>query len=505
MRILIFLIISILSSSNAISASKSRPTKEEGAEEVGVPFETRLTAEDAFEEGGIEEDDDTEQVESQNSKYPTLLSNLPPEIIEDFDNEILERVRFWINIFGHYSTTQAVIHDAKYVDIVYDVVDLSDIYNKENENSYVKQRKASKKVRGVQKKYRELLRSVHKKQKNPSSLNDEEFRIYNLLKHLPGKNKFIHASKKNRVRGQLGLRDRTLNGMKVAGRYIKEMETIFKELGLPKILTRLPYVESSFNLMARSKVGASGIWQFMPGSGKFYRLKINNAVDERNDPITATKAAAKMLKRNYEELESWPLSLTAYNFGLGNVKRAIRKVKSTRLSKIIQVYKGKRFGFASSNFYASFLAAVIVDRDRIKYFGHFTPDPPFQYESIEIPGFILLSDLCKEAQIVQELIIDYNPALSPSVKRLESYIPKGFQLKIPTQDLERVKEKIAHLSKETLHAQQIRPTTHRVARGQTLSQIAEKYRVKLSKILDHNGLTKKSVIFPGQQIKIPRQ
>lgn len=106
---------------------------------------------------------------------------------------------------------------------------------------------------------------------------------------------------------------------------------------------------------ARSKVGAVGLWQLMPQTMQLLMGK--KAVNHRTDPVTATVAAAKLLKQNYEKTGSWPLALTAYNHGLGGVMRAVRHTSSTDLCKIIERYNSPSFRFASSNFYAQFLAA----------------------------------------------------------------------------------------------------------------------------------------------------
>src|SRR5262245_20063059 len=135
------------------------------------------------------------------------------------------------------------------------------------------------------------------------------------------------------------------------------METIFEREGLPVALTRLPLVESCFNVRAYSKVGAAGIWQFMPSTGRYY-LRIDNAVDERRDPVTATVAAATHLKGNYEVLHSWPLAITAYNYCRAGMANAVSTVGSSDIVDIIQHYHGPAFKFASRNFYAEFLAAL---------------------------------------------------------------------------------------------------------------------------------------------------
>lgn len=96
-------------------------------------------------------------------------------------------------------------------------------------------------------------------------------------------------------------------------------------------------------------------------------LKINWSVDERNDPIRATEAAARLLKINYGMLESWPLAVTAYNHGPAGMRRLVQKEQTSNLVDLLDVRKG-RFGFASANFYASFLAALEVEKNAKKYF-----------------------------------------------------------------------------------------------------------------------------------------
>src|SRR5690606_22709448 len=133
-----------------------------------------------------------------------------------------------------------------------------------------------------------------------------------LFRKIGDPNKFLNAAHYKRLRFQLGLKDRFLDGVKLSGEYLPFMDRIFIEHGLPFELTRLPIVESRYNAKARSKVGASGIWQFMPRTGADFMM-INDAVDERNDPLRATEAAAKLLSINYKTLGNWPLAVTAYN------------------------------------------------------------------------------------------------------------------------------------------------------------------------------------------------
>src|SRR5205085_11537025 len=126
---------------------------------------------------------------------------------------------------------------------------------------------------------------------HPEGLTDDERRIYELFKSDPAPDKFLVAADEKHLRSQRGLRERFAEAIRVSRRYLPEMERIFRAEGLPVELTRLPLIESCFNLRAYSKVGAAGIWQFMPATGRLF-MRVDNVVVERRDPIASTRAAA---------------------------------------------------------------------------------------------------------------------------------------------------------------------------------------------------------------------
>jgi len=150
-------------------------------------------------------------------------------------------------------------------------------------------------------------------------------------------------------------------------------------------LTRLAFVESSFNIMARSKVGASGIWQIMPYTARPYKM-ISTSVDKRNHPLEATKFAAKLLRDNYNMLESWPLAVTGYNHGPTGVKKMTKAYKTRDIATLIENVESRRsFGFASRNFYACFLAALEVERKANIYFDSVAWSKPLESQDLKLP------------------------------------------------------------------------------------------------------------------------
>jgi len=256
---------------------------------------------------------------------------------------IRPQVDFWKKIFAVYSRYQVVIHDTETMQI-YRVLDFRRLRDDEELDeetiSQIKQDQTKLEVaqiRGILMRLQGCVDGLE----NCDALDPEEKKIWNLFKGNSDVDRFRAAAGDDRLRTQTGVRERFREGVQSSRRYIKAMEEIFEREGVPVELTRLPLVESSFNLSATSKVGAAGIWQFMPTTGRLYEMKVSNAVDERRDPLIATEAAARFLRSNYEKLGAWPLAITAYNHGPGGVAAAIDTVGSSDIGDIIRLYRGK--------------------------------------------------------------------------------------------------------------------------------------------------------------------
>lgn len=337
---------------------------------------------------------------------------------------ILKRATdFWIPIYSQYTTKDGVIHDSKYL-LIYDVVDFS-----KSKKSRARQIKEAKE------RVRKILLSLHKSgvENDPSkidALSVEEKLIYDLFSPITDSNKFLAASHYKRLRFQLGQRDAIEAGIKESGRYLPFMEEIFLKEGLPFELTRLPFVESSFNTRARSKVGASGIWQFMRSTAKSF-IKIGAAVDERNDPLRATEAAARLLKINYETLGNWSLAVTAYNHGRAGLLRAVNRLGTTDLNEVIEKNKARSFGFASSNFFACLIAVSEVERNAEKYFGKAERESPHFFYEVPLPASIYLKDLVSFMGVKRDAIEDLNPGITHEGLRSRARLPKGYRLRLP--------------------------------------------------------------------------
>lgn len=277
------------------------------------------------------------------------------------------RVAFWRDVYSKYSTNEGILHDRDHLDVIYEHMDFAELMADQSKNVYQKAKLRERLVRQKRKEIEDRLKRLHKL-KTSDGLSGEDLRLWKLWENVSDADKFKDAAGRHRVRFQLGQKDRFIIGIYHSGRYLREMERIFREEGLPIELTRLPFVESSFNIHARSRVGASGVWQFMRRTARAY-LHMNSAVDERNDPWRATRASARLLKNNFTLLGSWPLAVTGYNHGPNGIRRIAKKLGTNDLAEIIDVYSSRHFGFASENFYACFLAALEIEKNAKIYFG----------------------------------------------------------------------------------------------------------------------------------------
>lgn len=341
------------------------------------------------------------------------------------------QVEFWKKVFTTYSKYQVVIHDSETMKI-YKVIDFRPLLDEEglDEATVMQIRQEQTKVKLEQ--IRAILLKLHQCGDDCGDLEAEEQRIWNLYRNMDDPDKFRAAASADRLRSQVGIRERFREGIQVSRRYLHAMEEIFRREGVPVELTRLPFIESSFNVAAYSKVGAAGIWQFMPATGRLYKMRVNNVIDERRDPLVATEAAARLLRKNYESLGTWPLAITAYNHGPAGVAEAVDEVGTTDIVQIIRHYRGKHFGFASRNFYPEFLAALQVEKDYENHFGSLQLAAPLTYDKCHIGCPISLRAAARFAGADEEDLLLLNPALGVAVRNGRAPVPHGYQLRVPS-------------------------------------------------------------------------
>jgi membrane-bound lytic murein transglycosylase D len=436
---------------------------------------------------------DMHLTQSLGDHAPSFYQPLNPTYFQ-YPDGLRPQVEFWKKIFTEYTSGQAVIHDRRHVGIIYSVIDLT-------KNQQYSERARRKTIRSTMKKYKRILRKLSAlNPKNMSALNGEEELVYRMIKEIPGNYSFKRAARNFRV--QYGMKDTFQKAMVKASSYLKDMEQIFAQYGLPAELTRIPFVESSFNVNAYSLAGAAGIWQLTRSTGKNY-LKINKYVDERMDPLKSTEAAAKLLKSYYSQLESWPLTITAYNHGAYGMKKAVRQTKSRDIETIINKYKSRSFGFSSRNFYPEFLAILEVTGNYRHYLGEIEFTPPEVYDEFILKDYVKMKTLLKYCSLDRKVITRLNPELNKSVLKSHRYLPKHYSLKVPAG----MKEKITHeyaLIDATEKRSHIEITKlHRVKSGQNLSYIAKLYDSSVKAIIKANSITSPNRLIKGRVLKIP--
>ena len=277
---------------------------------------------------------------------------------------------------------------------------------------------------------------------------------------------------------------------------------IFKNHGLPMELSVLPHVESSFQVNAYSSAGAAGIWQFTRGTGRLF-MKVGYDVDERRDPILSTTAAAKLLKKNFRELKSWPLAITAYNHGLRGMMRG-KKRFGPQLVDIINGYRSRTFGFASQNFYAEFLAALHVVKNKEKYFPNLNIASPKRIQSVRFDKFIDIVTVMDRFGMSRGEVALHNPALRRPVISGQKRIPRGFVFQAPHDWSRNLEAKYKTIPASYKHERQIRSKWYTVHRGDTLSAIALRFRTSVTKLKRMNNIRSRNRIYVGQVLRLPQ-
>ena len=338
-------------------------------------------------------------------------------------------IAFWRKVFAEYSRHQSVIHDIRKPERVYQVLDFRDsVASAGNGLGSLK----NSEEEAAKRRIAQLLRETAALIETPDAMSEDQRRLAALFAEEP--TALLTAAEF--IRAQRGLREQTAEAMKISGQYLPEMERIFEQKGLPKLLTRLPIVESSFNVEAYSKVAAAGLWQFMPSTAKMY-MRYNHISDDRKDPWRSTRAAADHLADDYRVLRDWPLAVTAYNYGRGGLVKALREVGGTGLDDLIERFNSPRFGFASRNFYAEFVAATDVERDWREHFEGVERRPAVRFDEVRLPRYTPWATLVRLSGGDEAAFKRLNPAYREVITGGKLYVPAGDVIRVPRIEQQR--------------------------------------------------------------------
>ena len=423
------------------------------------------------------------------------------EISGQFPSQGFEpQIAFWRAIFTQYGANQVVLHDTDDLRLIYEVVTFKEGTGRSRAVSKRQRRKVRSRI------YQLSVAMNHLRTRDPNPENPDIVQ-QGILKVIRSAGlqptRALFRKLRHNIHAQRGVKERFRKSIIRSGLYMKQMETVFESYGLPKMLVRLPHIESSFNFASRSSKGAAGIWQFMPRTGKAYKLRINRSVDERVDPIAATDAAARYLKDAYRRLGNWPLAITSYNHGQSGIARAKRR-HGPNLLNIIAKYKSKSFRYASKNFYAEFLVAIEVSENYHTYFGPLTVLEPLQYQEILIDKSVHLKTFTDIKGLSQDILRKYNPQFKRHLWRRSRVLPTGFKIRVPTVNIEEARLSLAKApGVHWRHAPaKVPPDGYRVRWGDSLTVIAQRFGTSVRAIQQLNDL-ENTRIYSGQVLRIP--
>lgn len=248
-------------------------------------------------------------------------------------------VTFWEGVFSKYKPHHCVFHDRDDLSVIYGVAKLPDASTAAQER--------------LTQRYLKVLRNslawLGDGGEPRNRLERTILQVTPMLRRSPADFRLA----RDRVRCQRGV-DLTAS-LQRSRSHMQMIKRILRQEGLPADLAHLPHLESGYTSNARSAAGAVGLWQFMPATARQYGLNVSWRYDARLAPQASTQAAARYLRELYSKTGSWPLAITAYNYGPNGVMRAIKLYGRDYMNIRIN-HKTKLFGFASRNYYPSFLA-----------------------------------------------------------------------------------------------------------------------------------------------------
>jgi hypothetical protein len=279
-------------------------------------------------------------------------------------SDVRDRVLFWLRIHTQYSSQMRVIHDRNNPSIIYGIADFSELF---------RPGKTAANVHTQVYRYEQQILKELKTRLNEASGNTrthqltswERGALRGLLSDAGCLGVAEAANAIGSIRSQTGQRDEFILALSRSEDLLPYIESTFRSFELPVALARIPFVESSFNARAYSKVGATGIFQFMPFTA---RQMIGADSNLWSDPLRQTRAAARMLIIFRNMLPDWSTTVTAYNSGVGRLQRLSRKYHTKSVGPLLDMKDATGLGFAGKNFYAQFLSANIAEAYRHEIF-----------------------------------------------------------------------------------------------------------------------------------------
>lgn len=298
--------------------------------------------------------------------------------------------------------------------------------------------------------------------------------------------------------------------------YFPMIEEELIKAGLPVELRAMAVIESGLNPLATSRAGAKGLWQFMPITGKEYGLEINSMVDERCNPVLATRAACRYLKNMYDLYGDWTLAIASYNCGPGNVNKAI-----TRSGGDPRAFNGDfwdvyyKLPSETRNYVPLFMGATYAFAyHKAHNIEYSRPPMPIIVDTIMVNRPLHLEQVASTIDIDMELLKMLNPqytlsiipatgksyALTLPAERICDYIAN--EEAIHAKDSTYLKEFLIPANIEKKKSEAPPAKYHTVKKGETLGGIARKYGRTVKQLMNWNGIRNANLLRIGQRIRV---
>ena len=277
------------------------------------------------------------------------------------------------------------------------------------------------------------------------------------------------------------------------------MLPILKEEGVPLELFYIPMIESGLRTDAKSFASAVGPWQFIESTGKAYGLKKTFYIDERRDFEKSTRSAARYLKHLYDIFDDWYLAFAAYNGGETRINRHLNCKQCGYPKGELSFWDLHRLPKETQNYVPSLMAIIFISKNPEKYGFNVNPDPSYEWEIKEISKSVKIDDIEKCSGINKKILLEYNPEI------LREYIPveKGstYKFRMPV-DYNPEFDSLFALIEET-DSDKVVFKKHRVRKGESLWSIAIKYGSTITAICEVNKLNRNKPIRIGKVITVP--
>jgi membrane-bound lytic murein transglycosylase D len=286
------------------------------------------------------------------------------------------------------------------------------------------------------------------------------------------------------------------DGLSRGARFLPMIQNVLRAEGLPLDLAYVPLVESAFKTNALSRAKAKGMWQFMRPTALENGLKHDWYIDERAEPIKATRAAAKYFKTLHRMFDGdWHLALASYNGGPGRVQRAIKRSGRTDFWKLTATTR--YLPRETREYVPLILAAIIVARNPAQYGLNPVPVEAPAHETVTLPVAVDLRRVAEWTGTPVNAIQELNPELRRWTTPIRA---KDYELKVPEGSAEIIQDRLAQADPTDLAPLR----WHTVKKGETISTIARKLKVSRADLAEANYLSVKSRVASGQRLIIPR-